>query len=212
MTYRHEVLDMAKTVNEADNRREQILQAATRAIIKQGVDGTKLRDVSQEANVSVGMIQHYFRSRDELFNQATRYASEQLIRGFDLDEAKISDPWERVLALIKRWSAIEDVTSHSQIWLEFANSARKHPSIRPLFSKIYASWYDYVHRAVTDGVARGTLTPTMSINDAVSVFMSFFDGYEFDIANQLTDTTAEAMNRRAVGLARALFEPISDSY
>ncbi|MFC0624887.1 TetR/AcrR family transcriptional regulator [Kribbella deserti] len=53
-----------------DERRVQIADALLRIAAQRGLAGVNLRDVAQEAGVSVGRVQHYFGNKDELLHAA----------------------------------------------------------------------------------------------------------------------------------------------
>nr|WP_202487213.1 TetR family transcriptional regulator C-terminal domain-containing protein [Streptomyces sp. SID8354] len=54
-------------------RRQEISAALWRLANTRGVDGVSLRDVAAEAGISLGRIQHYFRTKDELLLFALRH-------------------------------------------------------------------------------------------------------------------------------------------
>ncbi|MEV0265160.1 TetR/AcrR family transcriptional regulator [Streptomyces sp. NPDC050617] len=73
---------MPKRVDH-DERRRQISEALWRIAATRGLDGASLRDVAAEAGISLGRLQHYFTSKDEMFVFALEYISglgEQRIR------------------------------------------------------------------------------------------------------------------------------------
>lgn len=47
-------------------RREQILRVALDLFVTQGVAGTKITDIAKKANMSVGLLFHYFESKNDL--------------------------------------------------------------------------------------------------------------------------------------------------
>lgn len=49
-----------------DQRRREIVRALWAVIHERGIPGVTLRAVAQEAGISIGRIQHYFTSKDEL--------------------------------------------------------------------------------------------------------------------------------------------------
>jgi AcrR family transcriptional regulator len=49
-----------------DNRRQQILDAATRCFVRNGFHATSMQDVLAEANLSAGAVYRYFRGKDEI--------------------------------------------------------------------------------------------------------------------------------------------------
>jgi TetR/AcrR family transcriptional regulator, transcriptional repressor of bet genes len=56
---------MPKRVDPLAQRRS-IAEAVFRLAVARGADAVSMRDVAAEAGVSLGMVQHYFRSKDEM--------------------------------------------------------------------------------------------------------------------------------------------------
>lgn len=59
---------MVKVPKQVDHaaRRAEIAEALTRLAAKQGLEGVSLRHVAAEAGMSMGLVQHYFRTKDEM--------------------------------------------------------------------------------------------------------------------------------------------------
>lgn len=51
---------------DADARRAELAAATRRAILRQGLEGVTLREVAREAGWSIGVLTHYFATKDEL--------------------------------------------------------------------------------------------------------------------------------------------------
>ena len=51
-----------------DERREKIIKAATCVFARKGPGATKISDIAEAADMSLGLIYHYFNSKDELFS------------------------------------------------------------------------------------------------------------------------------------------------
>lgn len=50
-----------------DERREQIISAALKVFARRGIIGTKMSMIAAEAEISHGLLYHYFSSKEELF-------------------------------------------------------------------------------------------------------------------------------------------------
>lgn len=50
-----------------DERREQIISAALKVFARRGIIGTKMSMIAAEAEISHGLLYHYFASKEELF-------------------------------------------------------------------------------------------------------------------------------------------------
>ncbi|MCA9575855.1 MAG: TetR/AcrR family transcriptional regulator [Polyangiales bacterium] len=75
---------MARPANaDAQATRARILAAALRLFADVGRGQTSVRDIAREAGVSLGMVNHYFGSKDELFDtcRATTMAELAELRG-----------------------------------------------------------------------------------------------------------------------------------
>lgn len=60
---------MPKAVDH-ESRRGELAEALWRIAYRDGLDAVTVRQVAAEAEVSVGLVQHYFRSKDELLRFA----------------------------------------------------------------------------------------------------------------------------------------------
>ncbi|PRI10758.1 TetR/AcrR family transcriptional regulator [Leucobacter massiliensis] len=191
----------------AEERRQAILAAASECIALQGYDGVRLRDVGKRAGVSIGLIQHYFETRDELLAQAIRHLSEELLAAFAQPPAAPVGAWGRIELLVDRLCSVPGLQEHSFMWVAFGAAVAGHPELRPHLERVYRSWEEYVRSAVREGVRSGELSPLGELEDAVAVYLAFFDGYEYDMGAGLVPADAEELRRRALLLGRALFRP-----
>ncbi|MEO3863382.1 TetR/AcrR family transcriptional regulator [Acrocarpospora sp. B8E8] len=68
---------MPKKVDH-DERRRHIAEAVLRIAGRDGLDGARLRDVAVEAGMSLGSVQHYFASKDEMLRYVVHYLGEHV--------------------------------------------------------------------------------------------------------------------------------------
>ncbi len=54
----------------ADERRREIIEAAQRVFIRDGLDGARTRDIAAEAKINPATMFHYFESKEALFEAA----------------------------------------------------------------------------------------------------------------------------------------------
>ncbi|MBO1900977.1 TetR family transcriptional regulator [Leucobacter weissii] len=191
----------------SEERRKIILTAAAECIAEQGYDGVRMREVSRRAGVSVGLIQHYFDTRDELLAQAIRHLSEELLSAFARPSAAPRGAWERIEALVDHLCSVTDIREHSFMWIAFGAAVAGHPELRPQLERVYRSWERIVRGAIEDGAASGELDPVGDIDDTVAAYLAFFDGYEYDMGTGLVEADVAELRRRALLLGRALLRP-----
>ncbi|MDG4827974.1 TetR/AcrR family transcriptional regulator [Solwaraspora sp. WMMD1047] len=73
---------MPKQVDHGQ-RRTLIADALMRVAAERGLEAVSLRHVAEEAGVSAGMVQHYFRTRDEMMEFAMKVVRERVGRRMD---------------------------------------------------------------------------------------------------------------------------------
>jgi AcrR family transcriptional regulator len=61
--------------NQAEERRLQILNVALTVFASKGFSGTSIKDIAQAADISQGLMYHYFASKQDLLNAVVQYHS-----------------------------------------------------------------------------------------------------------------------------------------
>jgi len=85
---------------ELTDTQEQILDAALACIARDGVDSTSLRDVAQEADVSLGLLGYHFDDRQTLIVAAFELATDRLLAQSLASLKGLSDPSARAEAFV----------------------------------------------------------------------------------------------------------------
>lgn len=128
-------------VPSADPRQE-ILRAAARLFQQQGYDGTSMNDIAAALELSKGGLYHHFQSKDEilfdLMNQAMDITEERVIKA----ARGISDPEERLRAVIRLHIGV--VLSQSD-WEITVMLHENHPLSPSLRKRINGRKKDYIH-------------------------------------------------------------------
>ncbi|MFJ4948548.1 TetR/AcrR family transcriptional regulator [Streptomyces sp. NPDC088760] len=88
----------------ASQKRRRLTAAAARVLHQQGVERTTLADIAREADVPVGNVYYYFKTKDELVQAALAEHQAHLDELTDaLDQ--LPTPRDRLKALIEAWIA-----------------------------------------------------------------------------------------------------------
>lgn len=100
---------MPKKVDPAQRRR-QIAQALHRVTAARGLDDVSLRHVATEAGVSTGLVQHWFRTKDEMLQFALDTVSEQVEARLGQHAAEIEHgtPRQAVRALLIEFLPLDE--------------------------------------------------------------------------------------------------------
>ncbi|HOT13358.1 MAG TPA: TetR/AcrR family transcriptional regulator [Bacteroidales bacterium] len=83
-----------------DGRREQILAAALELFARKGLVATRISDISAKTGISQGLIYHYYKSKEEVFNWLIRDAVEKMnTAALELEKLPLSAKEKIVLAV-----------------------------------------------------------------------------------------------------------------
>src|ERR671931_1749108 len=103
---------MANSVTAKGGKRERLVESATALFHEQGVHRTTLAEVADRAEVPLGNVYYYFKTKDELIGAVLAGYLEQaetLIASLE----RRSTPQARLKALVRNWSDMRDaVVSH----------------------------------------------------------------------------------------------------
>ncbi|WP_345701286.1 TetR/AcrR family transcriptional regulator [Kitasatospora terrestris] len=87
---------------QASHKRRRLTAAAAKVLHEQGVERTTLADIAREADVPLGNVYYYFKTKDELVRAALSEHTahlDQLTATLD----RFTDPRDRLKALVAGW-------------------------------------------------------------------------------------------------------------
>ena len=88
-------------VGDADlveRRRAQIVEAATRLVARQGFGKTVVRDIAEEANISVGLVYEYVRSKEDILFLIYEHWARVWGEGLEKALSRGKDPLDQLMA------------------------------------------------------------------------------------------------------------------
>lgn len=112
------VYDLAMT-----NSRQRVLDALVGIIAERGLDQVSIREVAAAADVSIGTVQYYCRSKDEMLLMAWEYTADKII-GRLAGIARTGPVASAVRGVILELLPLDETrTAESRIYLAFAARA-----------------------------------------------------------------------------------------
>jgi len=88
-------------------KRERLVDSATALVYRQGIERTTLAQVAADADVPLGNVYYYFKSRDELLRAVVDARLDE-IRGFLSELDSVASPQARLRALAQNWTTVAD--------------------------------------------------------------------------------------------------------
>jgi TetR/AcrR family transcriptional repressor of bet genes len=121
-------------------RRKSLIQATMRSIAKYGYSGTTIEKICEEAQISRGLVNHHFKSKEELINQSYKELCaewEFQTHGMLLETYK--EPEDKLYAMIRMsFSPMLFKQEYLGIWVGFWSVIGKSPSLKKLNRTMYA--------------------------------------------------------------------------
>ncbi|MGH3319911.1 MAG: TetR/AcrR family transcriptional regulator [Streptosporangiaceae bacterium] len=158
-------------------RRQEIADAVCRLVAAHGLHEVSLRHVADEAGVSMGQVQHYFNSKDEMLLFAFQTLSERVEAriGAAVREAP-QPPTQRAIlsALLREMLPLgEQARAEAPVWVAFLARAIVEPRLAVPFHQdgraLYGFVGDQIRSAQHAGVAPAMLDPDREANTLLAL-------------------------------------------
>ena len=141
---------MPKIVDH-DARRQAIVEAMWRVVLRDGFAAVSVRSVAAEAEMSKTMIGHYFAKQADVLALAVEQTIDSVteqIDADDLDELTLDRAVSIVLTMIPTTKRRRQEAS---VWLALLAESERDPDLRPVLSHLNASVLDGA-RQLLDGM------------------------------------------------------------
>jgi TetR/AcrR family transcriptional regulator, transcriptional repressor of bet genes len=143
---------MPKQVDH-EQRRQEIATAVLRLVTTRGVEAASLRTVASEAGVSMGAVQHYFTTKDEMLQFALAYGHTLLAERAAglMAERKPTTPRETFRLFCTLLLPVdEESRAGARLWAGLISRGCVDEPTRKLAALAYANLTDFVVRHLSD--------------------------------------------------------------
>ena len=161
----------------AQDRRAEIVDAARRTALRDGLENVTLRSLGEELGVAGSLVSHYFPAVDDLLAEAFAAATgDELDQAFDsvTDE---SDP-VAVLAGILGFASNADRAEVTRLWIDAWHIGRRRPALQAEVVRQMDAWTGRLGAVIADGVGVGVfrLADDTDSPDVAAQIMAVIDG------------------------------------
>lgn len=163
-----------------DERRAEIVEALLRIVGSRGVEATSLREVADEAGVSMGRVQHYFRTKDEMLRFAFERITERSAERVGTRLAREGpDPTPRTVLrgiAVEMLPTTENGLAELRIGTAFATRALVEPALGERLRAGYRELADLVTVLLARARERNELASGVDVDIEASTFFALIDG------------------------------------
>jgi AcrR family transcriptional regulator len=160
-----------------DLRRVELIAATIRVVSAKGFDRTTVRDIARAANASVGSVNYYFKSKDDLVRTAVAETDARFrmqVRKAVQDADGHTQKLARVVELC--FPLDDDEGPNWAVFMDFWYQASRQESYRAIFEEGHSDWIEMVRQILADGAAEGTFRLTAPLRDEAFGFAAVIDG------------------------------------
>ncbi|MER5971542.1 TetR/AcrR family transcriptional regulator [Streptomyces sp. NPDC002055] len=161
---------------DADVRRNQVAAALVRVVAERGLARATLADVAEEAGVSVGLVQRYFRTKDELL----RFGVEYVYRRAEerVQQVAVSLPVRgTVVRLMETFLPLDpERRDELRVWLSLIQASLSDPRMAAVHQGATLAMVDGVAEALAGAQRAGELTDAADTATEAAALVAFVDG------------------------------------
>ena len=169
------------TTGRRKDRRSEILDAAAQVISERGVDRARLADIAEEAGVSLGLVQYYFRHRTPLLVATFERESERIASVWTSVVDPIAPPLERLVGYLSLCTPVGSASAARSFgpgwsfWMQMWSYSYRDETVREVVPKVYASFASPFANAIKEGIESGEFDD-VDVSMVVDRLVSLIDG------------------------------------
>lgn len=128
-------------VTKGEKRQQEILDAARAVLIERGYEGFVLREIAAELGITVGNLQYYFPTREDLLLGVGRAENQRALDAILRITLERASPTEKIRRLVREvvdgWHR-----EGGKVFAALTLLAIHNPQIRALYMENYQGFYD----------------------------------------------------------------------
>ena len=167
-------------VNEPirDRRRQALIKATIAVIAKHGASGTTVERVARKANVSVGLMNFHFASKERLFQETFRHLSEEYEDVWQKNlRSAGADPRARLNQMVENNFDKRIFTREKlAVWFTFWSDAQLRDRYRAAATRVERRYNEAIEKEIAVLLAREPRAMRKAA-DIVQPLMAMIDGF-----------------------------------
>ncbi|GII82026.1 HTH-type transcriptional regulator PksA [Sphaerisporangium siamense] len=166
---------MPKIVDH-DARREEVVDAARRVILREGIDAATTRAIAKEAGYSNGVLTHYFADKDDILLSALRSSHRRIVERLRAKLAGLTGMAALRELLLDNLPLDEERARETALEVGFWSRSLTEGTLREV-QREEAAELRHLVRALLDAAAgAGEIAPGQDLDDAAERLLALVDG------------------------------------
>jgi TetR/AcrR family transcriptional repressor of bet genes len=199
---------MPKQVDQEQRRRE-IARAVWHVAAERGLESVSLRNVAAAGGVSMGRVQHYFGSRDQMILFACRHLVE--LAGEGLQQLAAGDPTDASPMTVIRNVALQSLPLDegqrigATVWYSFLRAAVTDPSLAEYIAEVWSGTHELLAQQIVAAQESGQIDGKTDAALAAHALLCLIDGLTSHllVGHYTPEVALELLENHLRGLAPA---------
>ncbi|USG61116.1 TetR/AcrR family transcriptional regulator [Sneathiella marina] len=158
-----------------EERRALIVEAAVICFIRKGIHQTGIRDIAEQANVSLGNLYNHFPGKDALIAEIARLDGmdlEQFATELDISE----DPGTAIARFVDGYLDYVSSTENAVLTIDITAEAIRNPAIAKQFDVNRQRLMDVLSATIIRGNSQGIMRSGLHIEESVDLILDAIEG------------------------------------
>ena len=163
--------------NRQKEKRAELIAAARAAVAERGLMDLRLKDVAERAGLSASAVFYYYPAIEDLLQDVVREAVERFCTARADAIARIDDPRQRLLAMIRSGLPVDRNDELCRLLYELGSIARREPAHAARHIALYERQVALYVGILEAGVARGLFRLAADALTVARNLVTLEDGY-----------------------------------
>jgi AcrR family transcriptional regulator len=176
----------------SEERKTQILEAALRVFIRQGIHQTRMDDIVEETGLSKGALYWYFSSKDEIIAAIVNRMFESELSGLIALKSTPGTVRERLMAYTERAAQELETQTHLRpVLYEFYALSTRNEAVRGAMQTQFGEYINALSPLIEEGIQQGEFRALNAADVAIAA-AAIFEGVQ---AMRMYDPRAVQLSR-----------------
>ncbi|MGB2798601.1 MAG: TetR/AcrR family transcriptional regulator [Dehalococcoidia bacterium] len=161
-------------------RRKQIIDAAYRCFAEKGFQKATMRDICKEANLSVGAVYNYFRSKDDIIAASAEEDQRRIAEM--ISSAAAADPEDPLGNLVRVFLPLAndpEAVRDAVVTFDLCSQSSRDPEIAEGFRKTLDAALDHLMEPVKRQQKRGVINAELDPYSVAAVLVAVYQGFRY---------------------------------
>jgi len=169
----------------ADQKMQQILDAASAVLAQKGYAGTTINLVAQEAGVSRGLLHYYFKNKEEILTRVVASNVKTIAELVKDIFVRCDSPAFLAREMIAALRGIlETDPDFFNLFFEGWTVARQNQAVDSRLRPLYGDFRNAIHQGLMDLNARNIIQPSLPLNGLAALIAGIIDGLGLQMVSE----------------------------